>query len=136
MGWHNHYIYGLGRMKRSILLKSLLTGFAILLIPATGVMQWVTHSHPVYKKSLHWTEQSPIATRYLGSEIEPGWWVRLKSSRHTLTANVEYAIRGSRGEGEILVSARKVGDDWRLNHIWYRPDGGRIIALLDRRKNS
>jgi hypothetical protein len=123
-------------MKRSILLKSLLIGFALLLIPAIGVMQWVTHTHPVYEKSLRWLKQSPIAARHLGTTMEAGWWVTLKSSRHTLTANVEYKIKGSRSEGEILVSAKKLGDNWQLNYIWYRPEGQRIIALLDRRERN
>lgn len=120
-------------MKRAVLLKSLMIGFAILLIPSTAIMQWITHTHPVYRLSLDWMQQSPQSRVYIGEGVESGWWVTLKSSRHTHTANVTYTVYGSKGRGEALVSARQSGDDWELNYIWYRPEGSRVVALLDRR---
>ena len=123
-------------MNKSIFLKSVAVGIAILLIPSIAIMQWFSHSHPVYRQSLEWLQHSPQAARYLGEGIESDCWVSLRSSRHTLTANVEYGIGGSAGQGEALVSAKKVGDDWRLTYIWYRPEGGRIVPLLDRRKEQ
>lgn len=121
-------------MKSPIFLKSLVIGFAILLIPSIAMMQWVTHSHPAYTASRDWIKQSPLAAKYLGDGIESGWWVTMRSSRHTLTANVEYAVSGSRGKGEALVSAKKQGDNWELHTIWYRPDDGRVVALFDRQR--
>ncbi len=69
-------------MKKSMLLKSLVIGFAIVLIPSTAVMQWIAHEHPVYRESLDWLRQSPQAAKLLGegSEAAGGY---AKSSRHT-----------------------------------------------------
>lgn len=121
-------------MKKSMLLKSLVIGFAIVLIPSTAVMQWIAHEHPVYRKSLGWLRQSPQAAKLLGEGIRGGWWITLKSSRHTLTATMEYAVSGSKGQGDALVSAKKIDGNWELNSVWFRPQGGRIVALLDRRQ--
>jgi len=102
---------------KGTMLKSLIIGFAFLLAPSTAVMQWITHTHPVYQQSLDWLQQSPQAKAYLGEAIESGWWVTLKSSYRNHTTNLTYAVSGSKERGEALVSARRSGDNWTLNYI-------------------
>lgn len=118
-------------MKKLVI--SLVVGLGIIVIPSVGAMLWITHSHDIYRTSLAIIRQSPEAERLIGTGIEPGLWISMRTSNKKNSGSAEYKVSGTRGAAEAIVSARRRDGEWLMHYIWLKPEQGRIVVVLDNR---
>lgn len=105
-----------------------IVGVAFIVFGAFGLMK---KSEP-YAESLQRAQSHPAAVAALGTPVEAGFLVSgsVNLENQDGTAELDYAVSGPSGKGNVSVRAAKQGGAWQYEQMVLTLDSGETIDLL------
>lgn len=110
---------------------SIVLAFAGLVAAIVLVVFATLKSSDIYQQALTLARADPRVIELLGTPIEAGWYV-LGNMEDTRSgqADLIIPISGSKGSGQVFVTAKKIGGEWVYSSLAMAPQTGREINLL------
>ncbi len=107
--------------------------FAGVLALFMSVLFGAMRSSDVYITAMQRVRDSPQVVAALGAPIEPAWYLtgNLETSGTSGNADLKIPISGPKGEGELVIAAKKNAGQWTYSTLIVEFDGPRApIDLL------
>lgn len=107
--------------------------FAGVLALFMSVLFGAMRSSDVYITAMQRARDSPQVVAALGAPIEPAWYLtgNLETSGTSGNADLKIPISGPKGEGELVIAAKKNAGQWTYSTLIVEFDGPRApIDLL------
>jgi hypothetical protein len=110
--------------------------FAGVLALFMSVLFGAMRSSDVYITAMQRVRDNPQVVAALGAPIEPAWYLtgNLETSGTSGTADLKIPISGPKGEGELVIAAKKAAGQWTYSTLIVDVDG--LRAPIDLRPES
>jgi Cytochrome oxidase complex assembly protein 1 len=113
--------------------------FAGLLALFMSVLFGAMRSSDVYTIAMQRARDSPQVFAAMGTPIEPAWYLtgNLETSGTSGNADLKIPISGPKGEGKLVIAAKKTAGQWTYSTLIVEFDGPRAsIDLLPESADS
>ncbi len=87
-------------------------------------------STDVYRGALAKAQRDPRVIQALGSPVTSGFLIKGNVKNHHGEADIEFPIRGPKGEGQVHAVATRDAGGWHYTELTATPRGGLPIDLL------